>query len=303
MQSTKSPTGIVFNMQKFSLHDGPGIRTVVFLKGCPLHCLWCANPESQLPRIEILHDKTKCRQCLHCVDVCPQKAISIDNHTFQLLEEKCNGCGKCVKECPAKALSQEGETKTIDEVLHYCLQDLDFYEESGGGVTLSGGEVLRSHEFAAALLKVFKENKLHTAIETSGFAAPDTFNKITKYADLLLFDLKHWDSIAHKKGTGVSNELPLSNMKAAITAGKAVLPRIPVIPGFNDSLEDAAGFAAALHKVGAARAQLLPFHQFGENKYKLLGKKYVYDNTPPLRQEDLLEFQERLRRAGIDAFF
>jgi len=303
MQSTKSPTGIVFNMQKFSLHDGPGIRTVVFLKGCPLHCLWCANPESQLPRIEILRDKTKCHQCLHCVDVCPQKAIFIDNHTFQRLPEKCNGCGKCVKECPEKALSQEGETKTIDEVLHYCLQDLDFYEESGGGVTLSGGEVLSSPEFAAALLKAFKENKLHTAIETSGFAAPDTFNKVTEYADLLLFDLKHGDPIAHKKGTGVSNELPLSNMKAAIATGKEVLPRIPVIPGFNDSLEDAAGFAAALRKVGAARAQLLPFHQFGENKYKLLGKKYAYDKTPPLRQEDLLEFQESLRRAGIDAFF
>ncbi len=303
MQSTKSPTGIVFNMQKFSLNDGPGIRTVVFVKGCPLHCLWCANPESQSPCIEILHDKEKCRNCLHCMDVCPQKAIDLDTQVIQIDAKKCNGCGKCANECPAKALSQEGEIKTINEVLHYCLQDLDFYEESNGGVTLSGGEVLSSPEFTAALLKTLQENNLHTAIETSGFAAPNTFNKITKYADLLLFDLKHWNPIAHKKGTGVSNELPLSNMKAAITAGKAVLPRIPVIPGFNDSLEDAAGFAAALHKVGAAGAQLLPFHQFGENKYKLLGKKYVYDNTPPLRQEDLLEFQERLRRAGIDAFF
>lgn len=247
-------TGIIFNIQKFSLNDGPGIRTNVFFKGCPLRCRWCANPESQKPEVERLGDEEK------------------------------------------------GIAMTVEEIIRICLQDKDFYEESQGGVTLTGGEVLAQPDFATALLMTLKKEGLHTAMETSGFASPATFRKVTQYVDLLLFDLKHWSTEKHLEGTGVSNELPLQNMAWAIQQGKEVLPRIPVIPGFNDSPEDALEMARTLKAVGAAKAQLLPFHQFGQNKYHQLGREYAYETTPSLHPEDLADYLQIMQDNGIAAF-
>ena len=296
-------TSIIFNIQKFSINDGPGIRTTVFFKGCPLRCRWCANPESQFPQVQILWDSKQCTHCLHCITSCPAQAVSLLGSRINTDRAKCTGCRKCVEECPTRARSAEGEERSIAEVLRICLQDRDFYEESHGGVTLSGGEVLSSPDFAIALLTALKAEGIHTAIETSGYAAKDVFLRVIRQADLMFFDLKHWQAKKHEAGTGVSNELPLSNLKAAIALGKEVMPRIPVIPGYNDTLCDAAGFIRRLKEVRASCVQLLPFHQFGQNKYTLLGKTYAYDNVPALHKEELIPFQQEFQKEGIDAFF
>lgn len=296
-------TSIVFNIQKFSLHDGPGIRTVVFLKGCPLKCKWCANPESQSPRIQILWDKEKCLGCGACAASCPQGAVLKTGRIIRINGKTCSGCGICAAGCPAQALRAEGEVKTVREVLNVCLQDRDFYEESGGGVTLSGGEALVHPDFSMALADALQKQNIHVAMETTGFATPELFDRVTGHMDLLLFDVKHWDEAKHLEGTGVSNRLILDNMKRAIASGMRVLPRLPVIPGYNNTLADAKGFAARLKEAGACEIQLLPFHQFGEKKYDELGKPYAYTDVPALHEEDLKDFRQFLLDQGIRAFF
>lgn len=250
--------GVVFNIQKFSLHDGPGIRTVVFLKGCPLRCRWCANPESQRQEPQTL-----------------------------------GGDQPEVK----------GQDMPVGEVLRVCLQDRAFYEESGGGVTLSGGEPLMQAGFAKELLQALGEEGIHRAIETTGCVEENTFTGLLPYAELLLFDVKHWDSQKHRQGTGAENGLILKNLEAAVKAGKDILPRIPVIPGFNSALEDAAELARLLKSMGLVKAQLLPFHQFGENKYEKLGMPYAYADVPALHPEDLKEYQRAFIQRGVEAFF
>ena len=243
-------------MQKFSLNDGPGIRTVVFFKGCPLRCRWCSNPESQRPEAEKLN----------------------------LGNEECR-------------------EMTVESILAYCLQDVDFYEESGGGVTLSGGEALLQGNFALSLLKALKEKEINTAVETTGFVSTDVFRQALPLLDTVLFDIKHYDDRKHREGTGVSNRIILEHFRYAAEQQANVLPRIPVIPGFNDSCEDAKGFADLLCACGIRKAQLLPFHQFGERKYELLGREYAYADTKAIHPEDLKEYREIMLRNGIDAFF
>lgn len=296
-------TGVIFNIQKFSINDGPGIRTVVFFKGCPLHCKWCANPESQLAKIQILWDKKKCLHCHHCLEICPSKSIFFKDDNIFIDTNKCTLCNQCINTCPQKALTSEGEIKTVQQVLDIVLQDEVFYEESDGGITLSGGEFLMQTQFAEELLIAAKEKNLHTCCETTGFCTPEKFQHIIQYIDYILFDLKHWNSQKHLEGTGVDNKLILTNMKYAISTGKKVLPRIPVIPKFNDSLEDAKRFCKVLHDVGSNQCQLLPFHQFGENKYHLLNKKYTYENQPALHREDLQDYLQIFLDNDIHAFF
>lgn len=248
-------TGTIFNIQKFSVNDGPGIRTVVFFKGCPLRCKWCANPESQSSH--------------------PQKM------------------GNDIK----------GKTMSVEEVMKVVMQDEVFYEESGGGITLSGGEILAQPAFAKALLEASKEKNLHTCCETTGYASKEIFLSVIENVDTILFDLKHWNADKHKDGTGVSNEIILSNMKEAVALKKDILPRMPIIPNFNDSLEDAKHFADLLKEIGIYKCQLLPFHQFGENKYDLLNKGYNYKGMDSLHREDLTEYINILKQNQIDAFF
>ena len=295
--------GTVFNIQKFSVNDGPGIRTVVFLKGCPLRCKWCANPESQLTKIQVLWDYKKCIKCRHCIDVCPKQAIRYTDDCIIIDHVKCNSCRQCVMECPQKAVKTEGEIKSVQEVLDIVLQDEVFYEESGGGITLSGGEMLAQPQFSMELLKAAKEEGLHTCCETTGYADPEVFKKIIENVDYVLFDMKHWNADKHKEGTGVTNELPICNMKYANAIGKEVLARIPVIPGFNDSLEDAKQLALLLKETGTKQCQLLPFHQFGENKYALLNKEYAYQNVNALHKEDLQEYLQIFLKQDINAYF
>ena len=245
--TNRNTTGIIFNIQKFSVNDGPGIRTTVFLKGCPLRCKWCANPESQLIQTQVLWDQKKCINCHHCIETCPKNAMKIIDKSVKINHSQCIGCKKCVYECPRNALSAQGEQKSVEEVLKIVLQDQAFYEESGGGLTLSGGELLLQPEFSRELLLAAKEEGIHTCCETTGFATEETFDHVMEYVDYILFDMKHWNTDKHIEGTGVSNKLPLLNMKHAIANGKTVLVRIPVIPGFNDSLDDAKEFSKTLH--------------------------------------------------------
>ncbi len=292
----------IFNIQKFSVNDGPGIRTTVFFKGCPLRCKWCANPESQLTSVQLLWDEEKCCRCGTCVRTCDCRAISFEDGQVRLHPERCRHCSACLSACPTKALTEEGRMVTTDEVLEECLKDQPFYEESGGGVTLSGGEALLWPDFCVELLEKLHAHDIHTAIETTGYASAETFRRVAAHLDYLLMDMKHYDRAKHIEGTRIGNNHILANMQWAIENGKEVLVRIPVIPGFNDAPEDVPGFAAALKKVGAQRVQLLPFHQFGEKKYQYLTRDYDYTGVANLHPEDLSDMVDALRLEGIDAF-
>ena len=299
---------IIFNIQKFSIHDGPGIRTTVFFKGCPLRCRWCANPESQKRHIQILWDPAKCLHCGTCIRTCPQQAVTADpsaaeNGIIRVFDENCKDWRLCIERCPGEALKAEGSWMSVSQVMDTVLQDTPFYEESGGGVTLSGGEAFVWPQFMKQLLKELRRNEIHSAVETTGYVQRDVFREIAPMLDLLLFDIKHWDGEKHKEGTGVSNELILENMKWAVGQGLDVLPRLPVIPGYNNAVSDAEGFADRLRQAGAKRVQLLPFHQFGEKKYEMLGREYAFSGTDALHEEDVEEFRQALIRSGVEAFF
>lgn len=295
--------GIVFNIQKFSIHDGPGIRTTVFFKGCPLQCKWCSNPESQLREVQILYDQEKCVHCQTCVNTCPHQAIqSIDNKII-IDHASCVGCLHCVHSCPKEALSHEGEYKTVEDIVNICMQDKDFYEESDGGITISGGEGMSQPQFLKDLISELKNHDLHVAIETTGYIQPQIFQELAPKFDLLLFDIKHYQTDKHYEGTHVHNELVIENFKWSIKNGIEVLPRIPVIPDFNSSIEDADGISDLLLEAGADKVQLLPFHQFGEKKYELLNREYTFKNKKALHPEDLKDYQQVFLDKGIDCFF
>lgn len=296
-------TGLVFNIQKFSIHDGPGVRTTVFLKGCPLRCKWCANPESQSGRVQIMYDREKCLSCQSCIKACPENALTMENGHIHVNHECCTGCLDCEKVCPGRALSHEGDYKSVKEVYEVCMQDEVFYEDSGGGVTISGGEGMMQPDFVIELVRMLKDSGVHTAIETTGCVGEEIFRKLAREFDLLLFDVKHYNSEKHRQGTGVGNDQIIKNLRWAHSEGIEILPRLPVIPGFNDSLDDARGIASLLKDIGLKKIQLLPFHQMGERKYEFLGKEYSLKEIPMLHREDLAEYREVFIKDGIDCFF
>jgi pyruvate formate lyase activating enzyme len=296
-------TANIFNIQKFSIHDGPGIRTVVFFKGCPLRCLWCSNPESQIAHDQILWNEEKCTRCGLCEQSCPTHSITFSNDRFIFNHNTCDAgkCGNlCANRCPNGALEYTGKKMTIEEVMTEVRKDKDFYEESGGGVTLSGGEVLVWHEFASKLLMKLQEEQIHTALETTGYADEETFQKVVRHANLLLFDMKHHNAAKHKEYTGVSNELILTNMAWAVHHSIPVIARIPVIPDINNSLEDAKAFCELLHNIGITQVNLLPFHQFGQKKYEMLQLEYALKDTKALHPEDLTDYKEIFVSNGFD---
>ncbi|WP_026884163.1 glycyl-radical enzyme activating protein [Clostridium akagii] len=293
----------IFNIQKYSIHDGPGIRTIIFFKGCPLRCSWCSNPESQKSTFQITWDKSKCINCLRCLNGCERKAIFLNHGNIQIDYNKCTSCFNCVKFCPNNALKIEGEYLTLKKIMEEVLKDQDFYEESNGGVTLSGGEVLQQHVFAIKLLGLLKEKSIHTAIETTGYTTEKIFCDFIKNVDLLLFDIKHYNRQKHFDSTNVYNDIIIKNLKTAINMGKHVIVRIPVIPTINSSLNDAREFCKLLKTVGAHDINLLPFHQFGEKKYELLNKKYVFQNIDQLHEEDLLEYKNIFIENGFNCYF
>lgn len=290
----------IFNIQKFCLHDGPGIRTTIFFKGCPLHCKWCANPESQLFQEQITYNERNCQKCGACIATCPKDVLSFVDGIIHIDYSKCDQCLKCIDSCHYKAMTKEGYQEDIHKIVDEVLKDIDFYEESHGGVTFSGGEVLSHIKEAKEIASLLKEKNIHIAIETTGFINSDAFQDFIQYIDLLLFDFKHPDPIKHKEGTGVSNEQIIQNLKIAKEMNKEIIIRMPIIPKYNDSLKDASLTSKILKEIGIKNIELLPFHQLGENKYHMLQKEYEYLKVAQLNKEDLQYLKEYYEHQGFN---
>lgn len=293
-------TATIFNTQRFSIHDGPGIRTVIFFKGCPLHCLWCANPESQLfkPELEVL--PKNCIGCGECMKACPENAIYFDENGIHIRRELCRRCGSCAKECYSKTLKFVGEQMTVEQVVAEIKKDEVFYRNSGGGVTFSGGEPLAQGEFCVEVLKRCRAEGIHTAIETSGYGDKDTFIRMARELDLIFFDIKHSDPEMHKKLTGVSNEVILDNLRSIQPYASEIIVRTPVIPGLNDDRENIARTAAICSELSAVdRWELLPFHNLGEHKYEAIGKAYdkeMFSKPGGEHMHELAELANRIMK-------
>ena len=292
--------GIVFNIQRFSIHDGPGIRTTVFMKGCPLDCKWCGNPESKDRRPSLLVRDLLCGGCGKCAEECPTQAISVSKEAGRVIDwSKCNQCLQCVNVCLFKSLNAIGKWMTIDECMVEIMSDFPFYQNSNGGVTLSGGEPLIQSSFASRLLKRCKDEGLHTAIETSGFAKWDVFAEVLKYTDLVLYDIKHMDSGKHLEGTGVKNDMILENLvKAAKT--NEIWIRIPLVAGSNDSKENIARTALLAKELGIKRISLLPYHAGGESKCEQLGMTYAMPGAVPPTDETIKRLALLGRELGLE---
>lgn len=264
--------GCIFNIQRYSLHDGPGIRTVVFMKGCPLRCVWCANPEGQVEHPELMFDRRICIKCGRCAQACPNGATTLLNGEVVIDREICKGEGECVKVCPA-ARQVIGKYVSVAHVLDEVRKDEVFYRNSRGGVTISGGEPMTQAGFVRELLKMCRQAGLHTAIETAGYGRWEKLREIAEFADLILYDIKHMNARLHKRYTGVSNSLILRNAEK-ISNEKKLIIRIPVVPGFNDSIEEMdeiANFVKELRYVNFV--ELLPYHRLGIHKYEKLGRR------------------------------
>lgn len=276
-------SAVVFDIQKYSIHDGPGIRTVVFLKGCPLKCLWCANPESQLSEPHIVYFKDKCISDLNCKKVCPNNAITFDKEGIKINENKCSKCMLCVDNCYATALKVYGKNLTIDEIVSKCMEDKLFYETSNGGVTLSGGEPLFQFESAHEILSRLKSKGIHTAIETTGYVSNENIKKIMDYVDLFLFDIKAVNIDKHKRLTGVDNHIIHDNLRYLDEHNKNIIIRVPVIPSLNDSKDDMLNIINFVKNLkNKHQVNLLPYHRLGLYKYEVLKRDYeLKDITPP----------------------
>ena len=295
--------GTVFDIQGYSIHDGPGIRTTVFLSGCPLRCQWCQNPESNTAQQKLLFIRERCKACQRCSAVCSTGAITFNDGRLINDRSKCAACGSCVNVCPAQAREISGKVMTAREVFERVEKERVFFEASGGGVTLSGGEVLNQPAFASEVLWLCKEAGLHTAIETCGFGAWDAFLPILKNTDLVLFDIKHMNPAKHRQGTGVDNELILENaVRIRKELGKEMTVRVPIIPDYNDdkiNLKDTALFVA--ERLGKdVKIHLLPYHRLGESKHERLEDNFKTLGLSPPADEKMTALRDYISRFGID---
>ncbi len=291
--------GRIFNIQRYSVNDGYGLRTNIFFKGCPLRCEWCSNPESQNPRPEFEFVEGSCIGCGTCVSVCPTGARK-DPKNYD--KDNCISCYKCANMCPTDALRIVGKEKTVDELVEEVLREQVFYASSGGGVTLSGGEVLMQADFAAELIDKLHEAHVHVALETSGFATWENASKVLLRADLVLYDLKHMDEARHMKYTGVSNKPILDNArKLATVSSEKIVYRIPLIGNVNATMENIRAIGEFANKTHVNRVDLLPYHTFGASKYEKLGRIYGCADYYTPSEEDLKDYQETLVGMGIHA--
>lgn len=300
-----SEKALVFNIQKYSIHDGPGIRSLVFFKGCPLACKWCSNPEGISPIPEISYKKNHCitmRKCGYCANVCPEKAISADKNGIALINRtKCTNCMKCVNACPAQTIEQMGHWMTVDEILQTVVADESFYKRSGGGMTLSGGEPLLQSNFVVKLLQQAHEDGLEIAIETTGCVPWKKAEPVFSALDFIHMDIKSVDSEKHTKFTGRNNHLILENFAklCKIFPDKPIIARTPVIPGFNDTLKELQNIVDFINDVGKnatqLRYELLPFHNFGSSKYEFQGKPYAFAGYKNMDKDYVRTLRAQLR--------
>jgi pyruvate formate lyase activating enzyme len=282
-------SGTVFNIMRYSTQDGPGLRTTVFLKGCPLNCLWCHNPESIAFEREFVWRDERCLRCAACVDACPEHAVRISlSGDLERDANRCTWCGACLERCGSEARTFFGEVRTVGEVMADMLKDRDFYEETGGGVTFSGGEPLAQVVFLEQLLQRCRDEEIHTTVDTSGAVPWRLWERLVPLVDLWLYDVKCIDEDLHRRFTGASNAVLLGNLRRLAATGAQITVRIPVIPGFNDEESDLAAIADFVNSVGGVKdIVLLPYHTTGAAKYELLGRDYALANVIPPSATDL----------------
>jgi pyruvate formate lyase activating enzyme len=291
--------GLIFDIQRFSLHDGPGIRTIIFLKGCPLHCSWCANPESQLPYPEIIYNEEICIKCETCIDVCPHRAVVKKNNQIVMIRSLCQHCGNCSQNCPTKAMQLKGKKMSIDQIMNIVEKDKEFYKTSRGGVTISGGEPLFQANFLKKLLEECHIRDLHTVVETAGFASWSSIKAIIPYTDIFFYDLKIMNNDKHLQYTGVQNDLILNNLTKLQKETNQIVIRIPVIPGINDDDENVSLLTNFLKKIRFKKIDLLPYHFYGEKKYKMLGRSYALNFLEKPTKNAISQYRNRLRKLGF----
>ncbi|MGB9835118.1 MAG: glycyl-radical enzyme activating protein [Candidatus Saccharicenans sp.] len=295
--------GMIFDLKHYAVHDGPGIRVTVFFKGCPLHCLWCHNPESIAPGKELMLLPNRCARCGDCVKACSYGALSQNNLGEVVADRsRCTLCGDCQRACSREAIQLVGRETALTEILDEIEKDRAFFDQSGGGVTLTGGEPLFQPEFADALLDELKKRRFHVALDTSGYAPEITFLRIAGKSDLVLFDLKLMDEEKHREFTGVSNRLILQNLKALDSSTEVpVWIRFPLIPGVNDdvNLEQMADFLRPLKNVKLIN--VLPYHKGGVDKFHRLGREKEFRVFEPPAEEKINRVIEFFKAKGFQA--
>lgn len=290
--------GLIFNVMRFSVHDGPGIRTTVFLKGCALSCWWCHNPESQSRKPEIMYAPERCVRCGDCLRACEHAALTWDDGPIRDLS-RCQQCGKCAQACLADARRLVGEWVSVSELVSRLRRDAVFFDQSGGGVTFSGGEPLVQPEFLFEALKACKAQGIHTAVDTCGYASRETMARISSVADLFLFDLKFADPERHRKYTGVTNGPILENLAMLAESGKPLMVRIPIVPGVNDDEANMRASMDILSRLGVRKVDLLSYHQTGTDKYQRIGSKYELQDVVPPSIEMMNELSDKFCREGF----
>jgi pyruvate formate lyase activating enzyme len=282
-------TGYVFRIERFAVHDGPGIRTTVFLKGCPLRCTWCHSPESQKPEPELMLREDRCIRCFECFDDCTLGAISEINGQPVVNPAVCRWCGDCADGCPTDARVQAGSVMTESRVIQEVERDTIFYDQSGGGVTFSGGEPMMQPEFLVRLLELCRSRRIHTAVDTCGAAPAEVLDRVADRTDLFLYDIKHLDDAAHRQATGASNRQILDNLRRLAARGANVRVRFPLIPDVNDDPDHVARLGRFLASLGLSQVDVLPYHRAGSGKYAALGRAYPLDQietpTPNVRTD------------------
>jgi pyruvate formate lyase activating enzyme len=295
-----SDLGLIFDIRRFSIHDGPGIRTTVFFKGCPLSCWWCHNPESQAPGPELWLRGGRCIRCGECLKVCPEGAISQQEEGYVTDQALCTLCGTCLEACAAEARQIVGQQMSVTQVMAEVERDIPFFDESGGGVTISGGEPLQQRKFLISLLRELKQKELHTTLDTCGYTSWKSLQEAQPFVDLFLYDLKLIDDDRHRQFTGVSNRLILQNLQRLVQAGRAVVVRVPIIPGVTDREDDLHQLGAFIAGLSAAlRVDLLPYHRAATGKYERLNRDYHLLDVLPPDPEQMQKAAEVLQRYNL----
>lgn len=291
--------GTVINIQKYSVHDGPGIRTTVFLKGCPLRCWWCHNPESQNSKHEIMFFQERCSSCRVCVKRCPKNAIEIKSGYPVINEDKCILCGKCTDFCPNNAREYVGKDMTVQELMKEIIKDQVFYDQSGGGVTFSGGEPLIHVDFLDEVLKQCKARGIHTIVDTSGFAPWEEFEKIADKVDLFLYDIKLMNNEKHLKYINAENVQILENLKKLVEKGCSIYVRMPIIAGVNDDEQHINEAIKFLSNLNIIQVNLLPYHKMGMDKYRRLKMEYKLSGLEKPSDKRMVEIKDKFEKSHI----